>query len=275
MLEDNNAGTGSVKVMNGDTPSASLSLSRWGTTAFAGGTGDSIASLGFAQSADSSASYGVYGSAVGTGANFAVYGQAFDGTTNYSGYFDGLLYAQSATASVKAFVIDHPMDPANKFLSHSSVESDERKNIYDGVVTTDSRGFAAITMPSWFEALNEDFRYQLTVSGDESDNFVLVKVAQKLRNGKFKIRTSEPNIEVNWMITGNRHDPTSNYMPLEVEREKNKNEKGKYLVPEAYGKDKSLGMAYGPVVKSPKATAKTTAKPAPVRTMPMRRGGAH
>jgi hypothetical protein len=39
------------------------------------------------------------------------------------------------------------------------------KNIYDGVVTTDGSGYAVVEMPPWFEALNRDFRYQLTPVG--------------------------------------------------------------------------------------------------------------
>lgn len=37
------------------------------------------------------------------------------------------------------------------------------KNIYDGVVTTDAQGRATVQLPDWFEALNTEFRYQLTV----------------------------------------------------------------------------------------------------------------
>jgi hypothetical protein len=201
---------------------------------------------GHARSTDSP-TFGVLGGATGATTNYGVFGEASLGLTNWAGYFNGGLYADSANSGVKAFMIDHPMDPANKVLMHSSVESDERKNIYDGVVTTDSRGLATITMPNWFEALNEDFRYQVTVIDDtNSEEFILTKVVQRLRNGKFKIRTSVPGATVSWQITGNRHDPTSNYLPLQVERLKNKDEKGKYYVPEAYGKDESLGMGYVP-----------------------------
>jgi hypothetical protein len=59
-----------------------------------------------------------------------------------------------------------------------------------------------------------------------------------------------PGTKVNWQVTGRRHDPTSNYYPLEVERLTNKDEKGKYYVPEAYGKDESYGIGYVPVTKA-------------------------
>ena len=57
-------------------------------------------------------------------------------------------------------MIDHPLDPANKYLYHSFVESPDMKNIYDGVITTDANGDATVVMPDYFEALNKDFRYQ-------------------------------------------------------------------------------------------------------------------
>jgi hypothetical protein len=37
---------------------------------------------------------------------------------------------------------DHPLDPKNKFLSHSFVESPDMKNIYDGTITLDEHGEA-------------------------------------------------------------------------------------------------------------------------------------
>ena len=63
------------------------------------------------------------------------------------------------------FKIDHPLDPANKFLSHSFVESPDMMNIYNGNVTTDAGGEAIVELPDYFEALNRDPRYQLTVIG--------------------------------------------------------------------------------------------------------------
>lgn len=45
------------------------------------------------------------------------------------------------TASgVKAFTIDHPLDPENKMLRHFAVESNEVLNSYSGNATTDASG---------------------------------------------------------------------------------------------------------------------------------------
>ncbi|MCX5689794.1 MAG: hypothetical protein NTV94_08445 [Planctomycetota bacterium] len=78
------------------------------------------------------------------------------------------------SAAGKAFRIDHPLDPTNKELWHSCVESPDMKNIYDGVVVTDSQGYATVELPEYFEALNSDFRYQMTVL--DSSSFALVRV---------------------------------------------------------------------------------------------------
>lgn len=39
-----------------------------------------------------------------------------------------------------SFKIDHPLDPANKYLYHSFVESPVMMNIYNGNITTDGSG---------------------------------------------------------------------------------------------------------------------------------------
>ena len=211
------------------------------------GSSYQIGALGEAKSTNGN-SVGLYGVASGSKSNFAVYGTAIGGTTDYAGYFSGLLYAASSSAGVKAFMIDHPLDPENKVLSHSSVESDERLNVYRGVVTTDARGYATVSVPAWFEALNEDILYQLTVLDyADSDSFTLAKVVQDVKSGKFKIRSSTPRARISWQVTGRRHDPTSKAYPLQVERMKNADERGKYYAPEAYGKDESMGMGYLPV----------------------------
>src|SRR5262249_23269056 len=86
--------------------------------------------------------------------------QKFYVDSNGNGFFAGTL-----SKGCGSFKIDHPLDPSNKYLSHSFVESPDMMNVYNGNATTDRRGIAAITMPEYFEALNRDFRYQLTVIG--------------------------------------------------------------------------------------------------------------
>ena len=87
------------------------------------------------------------------------YAGFFSGNVNVTGNLsvDGMISKGGGT-----FRIDHPLAPATRYLQHSFVESDDMKNIYDGVVRTDGRGYATVRLPRWFQALNEDFRYQLT-----------------------------------------------------------------------------------------------------------------
>lgn len=65
----------------------------------------------------------------------------------------------------KHFKIDHPLDPAKKYLYHASLESSEVLNFYSGNATLDANGETTVQLPNWFEALNRDFRYQLTAIG--------------------------------------------------------------------------------------------------------------
>jgi hypothetical protein len=130
-----------------------------------------------------------------------------------------------------SFKIDHPLDPENKYLYHSFVESPDMKNIYDGVVITDGSGYAVVELPAWFEALNRDFRYQLTPVGQ----FAQVMVASEIENGRFAIRTDKGNVKVSWQVTGIRHDAYAEAHRIPVEEEKKADEKGHYLHPELFG----------------------------------------
>jgi hypothetical protein len=103
-------------------------------------------------------------------------------------------------------------------------------NIYNGNLMTDARGYATITLPDWFEVLNKDFRYQLTIIDEEdSMDFVQAKVVQGVRNNQFTIRTSRPNVQVSWQVTGIRKDPYAEAHRILVEGEKPAYEKGFYL----------------------------------------------
>jgi hypothetical protein len=108
----------------------------------------------------------------------------------------------SVAKSNSTFRIDHPLDPSHKYLVHSAVESPDMMNVYDGVVTLDANGEAEVRMPDYFEALNRDFRYQLTCLG----GFAPVYVSREIEGNHFRISGGKPGIEVSWMVTGVRHD---------------------------------------------------------------------
>jgi hypothetical protein len=130
------------------------------------------------------------------------------------------------------FKIDHPLDPANKYLYHSFVESPDMKNLYDGVAVLDAQGEAVVNLPGWFEAVNKDFRYQLTAVGAPGPNLY---VAQKVTGNNFKIAGGSPGMEVSWQVTGTRKDPYAAAHPIPVEEDKSPEERGYYRNPEVYG----------------------------------------
>jgi hypothetical protein len=53
------------------------------------------------------------------------------------------------------FKIDHPLDPANRYLCHSFVESAEMKNVYDDVVELNAAGEAEIALEDWVAPIVE------------------------------------------------------------------------------------------------------------------------
>jgi hypothetical protein len=137
-----------------------------------------------------------------------------------------------------SFKIDHPLDPANKFLYHSFVESPDMKNVYDGVVTLDAAGEATVSLPDWFEALNRDFRYQLTSIG----SFSPLYVKSKLSDAKFSIAGGTPGQEVSWQLTGIRKDAWANAHRIPVEEDKPAAERGLYLHPVENGQPAAKGI---------------------------------
>jgi trimeric autotransporter adhesin len=170
-----------------------------------------------------------------TGGNSSSFGdglQAIAGSGGIAANFKGnVTITGNLSAGSKNFKIDHPLDPANKYLVHASVESSEMMNIYTGNVITDAQGEARVQLPKWFEAINTDFRYQLTVIGQ----FAQAIVSSEVQNHEFAIRSSMPNVKVSWQITGVRQDAFAIANPMVVEEEKDSRLKGFYLHPEFYG----------------------------------------
>jgi hypothetical protein len=99
---------------------------------------------------------------INQGIGFGVYGESTGG--GFAGYFAGKVHVfGTLSKGGGGFTIDHPLDPTNKTLTHSFVESPDMMNIYNGNTITDAQGNATITLPAYFQALNGEFRYQLTV----------------------------------------------------------------------------------------------------------------
>jgi hypothetical protein len=167
-----------------------------------------------------------------------IYGESGSG---YAGYFAGDIHVGGTVSQAAGtFVIDHPLDPARKTLSHSFVESPDMLNIYNGTVTTDAAGKATVELPDWFDALNKDVRYQLTTI----DSFARATISAKVKDNRFSIKTDEPSVEVSWQVTGIRHDAFANKHRIPVEADKPKAERGTYLHPVEHGKPESAGRDY-------------------------------
>ena len=143
------------------------------------------------------------------------------------------------------FRIDHPLDPANKYLNHSFVESPDMMNIYNGNVVLDANGEAVVELPAWFEALNRDFRYQLTAIGDPAPNLY---VAEEISGNRFRIAGGQAGMKVSWQVTGIRKDAHANAYRIPVEEDKAPAERGRYLEPELYGQPaaRAIGRIYAP-----------------------------
>ncbi len=140
-----------------------------------------------------------------------------------------------------SFKIDHPLDPENKYLYHSFVESPDMMNMYNGNVMLDANGEATVVLPSYFDALNRDFRYQLTAIGAPGPNLY---IAKKISGNQFSIAGGVAGMEVSWLVTGIRHDAYANAHRIDVEEEKPLAERGLYLHPEALGQPASMGVYY-------------------------------
>ena len=135
-----------------------------------------------------------------------------------TGFFAGNLNVTGKlTKGSGSFKIDHPLDPANKYLSHSFVESPDMMNVYNGNITTDRHGLATVNLPDYFEALNANFRYQLTVIGQ----FAQAIVKREISHNRFTIKTNKPLVKVSWQVTGIRHDAYANQYRIPVEEDEN------------------------------------------------------
>ncbi len=115
------------------------------------------------------------------------------------------------------FVIDHPLNPRNKLLYHSFVESPDALNLYDGIATFDKNGDATVDLPSYWEALNRDPRYQFFPLYKPMPNLY---VKQEVTKNRFVIGGGIPKGKVSWQVTCVRHDPYIMANPINVEVDK-------------------------------------------------------
>jgi len=179
-----------------------------------------------------------------------IYGEAFDGgnssgifgkgsASGFAGFFSGNVSVIGAViAQAKNFKIDHPLDPANKTLTHTSIESPDMMNIYNGNVTCDQNGEAMVKLPDYFDALNKDIKYNLTCIGA----FSPIYIKQKVKDNTFIIAGGIPGLEVSWQVSGVRQDAYANKFRSKVEELKKDEDKGFYICPTAFNLDESKSI---------------------------------
>ncbi len=187
-------------------------------------------------------------SGINTSNGNGVYGAA--GAPGYAGYFAGNLRCSGTLSKGGgSFKIDHPLDPENKYLYHSFVESPDMMNVYNGNVILDARGEAEVLLPDYFDALNKDFRYQLTCVG----GYAPIYISEKISGNRFAIAGGKDGLEVSWQVTGVRKDPFAEENRIPTEEDKPAGERGKYLHPSAYGMSEKDGVDYETIQNSLKA----------------------
>ncbi len=179
---------------------------------------------------------------------------AFFGNVEVQG---DLFVSGSIEAGIKDFRIDDPRDPAHRYLVHTSMESPDAEDVYNGNITTDAKGNATVGLPVYFDAENIDPRYQLTVIGA----FAQAVVWRQESHNQFTIRTSHGHVKVSWQVTGIRNDPYARSVRAPAEQPKTAADRGRYLYPAGYGQPASAAIEERPrptIAKPPRI-----AKPRP------------
>lgn len=182
----------------------------------------------------------IYGTEAFLGGPSAV--EAWGDSDSRAGYFSGDVRVSGyLDKSGGGFKIDHPLEPENKYLNHSFVESPDMMNVYNGNVVLDAFGEAWVEMPEWFETLNRGFRYQLTPIGAPAPN---LHIAKEMEGNRFKIGGGATGLKVSWQVTGIRQDPWANANRPAVEEDKTDTEIGHYLHPELHGQPEEKGIEW-------------------------------
>lgn len=206
---------------------------------------------------------GVYGTTFANGQDDTPYGVRGECSTNTLGY---AVYAGGdlGASGLKAFRIDHPDDPANKYLLHYSSESPEAVNFYRGTVNLDAAGQALVVLPAYFAKINTSPSYQLTAIGAPMPH---LHVAEEISGAAllagmnanagdpaprctFRIAGGAGGGRVSWRVEALRNDLRVRQHGAPVEREKAGPERGKYQHPEYYGLPAEMGMSARPDAQS-------------------------
>ncbi|MDH3890884.1 MAG: hypothetical protein OEV49_07340 [candidate division Zixibacteria bacterium] len=187
-------------------------------------------------------SYGAYCEADSAARNYGIYAKAPLGASDWAGYFEGDVGISGTLYGGKSAIrIDHPLDPENRYLQHSTVASPDMMNVYNGNVTVGSTGEAVVTLPDYFEALNTDFRYQLTAIGAPGPNLY---IAEEIVGNRFVIGGAMPGSKVSWQVTGVRKDASAIAHRQPTVMDKPEIEVGAYQDPQAFGYGEEAGIGH-------------------------------
>jgi len=266
-------GTGVLGTTTGDGQ-----FGAYGYDASAGGgsgvSGQSVNGTGVYGNTTGDGQFGVNGYDDSAGGGYGVYGQSANGTGVYAVSAGTALFAAgnaevtgALTKSGGGFRIDHPLDPAGKYLYHSFVESPDMKNVYDGTTVLDGQGRAEVVLPDWFEALNRDFRYQLTALDAPAPG---LHIASRIDGGRFAIAGGQAGQQVCWQVTGVRQDAWASAHRIPVDVAKPDTDRGRYLHPDLYPGGEpvtELARATRPWPR-PRIPARTKANRSPHKTSP-------
>jgi len=135
-----------------------------------------------------------------------------------------------------SFLIDHPLDPQNKILQHSFVESPDMMNVYKGRARLVD-GMTVINLPNYFDVLNHPEGREIILTpingwsplyldGDITENYFVVRTTPE----------GNPSQEFSWVVLAVRNDPYARNNRIIVEEEKgigNNFVKGECIHPEA------------------------------------------
>ncbi|MGO9344663.1 MAG: hypothetical protein ACLP6E_19425 [Acidimicrobiales bacterium] len=211
----------------------------YGNSSYGNGVyGSSAGANGVFGTSSADDGFGVYGYATGGADSFGVYAESINSDALYVAGSAGVTgYLSKGGGSFK---IDHPLDPGGKYLYHSFVESPDMMNVYNGTVVLDGDGRATVELPDWFEALNRDFRYQLTAIGGPAPD---LHISREVKHGTFSIAGGRADQKVSWQVTGIRQDAWANANRIPVEVDKKAEDQGRYLHPELFGGEAITALA--------------------------------
>ena len=222
--------------INTQTPQCSLDVEGPGT-AITGRAGGAVGTIGV---------HGIgYIGLQGEGQQYGVFAAGFVQAGSFNGRVQvtsDLTVGGTIRKGGGGFRIDHPADPAGKYLSHSFVESPDMLNVYAGTAITGDDGTATVNLPDFFEALNRDHRFQLTPVGA----LALATVDGPVRGNTFSIRTDRPGVTVCWQVTGVRQDKWAQAHRIPVEEDKPDGERDRFLHPELHGQPSDRSVLAGP-----------------------------